>query len=140
MHRDLKPENIFLAKLPDGRVQPKLLDFGIAKLKNAQALRLTSAGEVLWDAVQEGRGLGDVKMLAMVGASLGPQVVIMTILLASIIGTLCVLPLLVAGRRGMKSAIPFGPFLGVGALVAMLWGEPILRWYSGLVIPLPFLA
>jgi leader peptidase (prepilin peptidase)/N-methyltransferase len=97
------------------------------------------ADEVLGDAVQEGMGLGDVKMLAMVGAFLGPQLVIMTILLASIVGTLCVLPLLLAGRRGMKSAIPFGPFLGIGALVAMLWGEPILRWYSDLVIPLPFL-
>jgi eukaryotic-like serine/threonine-protein kinase len=47
VHRDLKPENIFLSKLPDGRVQPKLLDFGIAKLKNARALRLTTAGAVL---------------------------------------------------------------------------------------------
>jgi eukaryotic-like serine/threonine-protein kinase len=47
VHRDLKPENIFLAKLADGRVQPKLLDFGIAKFKNARALRLTTAGAVL---------------------------------------------------------------------------------------------
>ncbi|HWO13295.1 MAG TPA: protein kinase [Polyangiaceae bacterium] len=60
VHRDLKPENIFLAKLPDGRVQPKLLDFGIAKLKNAQALRLTTAGEVmgspLYMAPEQARG------------------------------------------------------------------------------------
>jgi eukaryotic-like serine/threonine-protein kinase len=47
VHRDLKPENIFLAKLPDGRVQPKLLDFGIAKLKNAIGLRLTTDGAVM---------------------------------------------------------------------------------------------
>jgi serine/threonine-protein kinase len=60
VHRDLKPENIFLAKLPDGRVQPKLLDFGIAKLKNARALRLTSAGAVmgspLYMAPEQARG------------------------------------------------------------------------------------
>jgi serine/threonine protein kinase len=60
VHRDLKPENIFLAKLPDGRVQPKLLDFGIAKLKNAQALRLTTAGAVmgspLYMAPEQARG------------------------------------------------------------------------------------
>ncbi len=92
------------------------------------------------DPSREGMGLGDVKMLAMVGAFLGPALVVMTIFTASIIGTLFVLPLLISGRRGMKSAIPFGPFLGAGALVAMLWGESILAWYSGVVIPLPFLG
>jgi serine/threonine-protein kinase len=60
VHRDLKPENIFLARLPDGRVQPKLLDFGIAKLKNARELRLTSAGSVmgspLYMAPEQARG------------------------------------------------------------------------------------
>jgi serine/threonine-protein kinase len=47
VHRDLKPENIFLSKLSEGRLQPKLLDFGIAKLKNARALRLTTDGTVI---------------------------------------------------------------------------------------------
>jgi serine/threonine protein kinase len=60
VHRDLKPENIFLARLADGRVQPKLLDFGIAKLKNARELRLTSAGSVmgspLYMAPEQARG------------------------------------------------------------------------------------
>jgi eukaryotic-like serine/threonine-protein kinase len=60
VHRDLKPENIFLARTPDGRVQPKLLDFGIAKLKNARELRLTSAGSVmgspLYMAPEQARG------------------------------------------------------------------------------------
>jgi eukaryotic-like serine/threonine-protein kinase len=60
VHRDLKPENIFLAKLPDGRVQPKLLDFGIAKLKNAVGLRLTTDGAVmgspLYMAPEQARG------------------------------------------------------------------------------------
>ncbi len=60
VHRDLKPENLFLARLPDGRVQPKLLDFGIAKLKNARDLRLTSAGSVmgspLYMAPEQARG------------------------------------------------------------------------------------
>jgi serine/threonine-protein kinase len=60
VHRDLKPENIFLTDLPEGRVQPKLLDFGIAKLANARALRLTSAGAVmgspLYMAPEQARG------------------------------------------------------------------------------------
>ncbi|HVZ30799.1 MAG TPA: serine/threonine-protein kinase, partial [Polyangiaceae bacterium] len=60
VHRDLKPENIFLARLPDGRVQPKLLDFGIAKRKDASDLRLTTAGSVvgspLYMAPEQARG------------------------------------------------------------------------------------
>jgi eukaryotic-like serine/threonine-protein kinase len=47
VHRDLKPENIFLSKQAESRIQPKLLDFGIAKLKNARALRLTTDGTVI---------------------------------------------------------------------------------------------
>jgi serine/threonine-protein kinase len=60
VHRDLKPENIFLARIGGGRVQPKLLDFGIAKLESARSLRLTTAGEVmgspLYMAPEQARG------------------------------------------------------------------------------------
>ena len=79
----------------------------------------------------EGMGLGDVKMLAMVGAYLGPAHVFLTMLLGSVLGTLYVLPLLAAGRHGMKSPVPFGPFLGVATLVSMFWGERIIAWYLG---------
>lgn len=60
VHRDLKPENIFLTKGADGRIQPKLLDFGIAKLKDMQSLRLTMDGSVmgspLYMAPEQARG------------------------------------------------------------------------------------
>ncbi|HET6373195.1 MAG TPA: prepilin peptidase [Candidatus Polarisedimenticolia bacterium] len=86
---------------------------------------------------REGMGLGDVKMLAMVGAFLGAPRVILTMFLGSVIGTLMVVPLVLAGRRSMKTPVPFGPFLGVAALASMLLGAEILDWYFGLVIPLP---
>ncbi|HTM44123.1 MAG TPA: serine/threonine-protein kinase [Polyangiaceae bacterium] len=47
VHRDLKPENIFLAKTPGGQVQPKLLDFGVAKVGRAFSTRLTQTGAML---------------------------------------------------------------------------------------------
>lgn len=60
VHRDLKPENIFLTKSADGRIQPKLLDFGIAKLKDIRSLRLTMDGSVmgspLYMAPEQARG------------------------------------------------------------------------------------
>jgi len=47
VHRDLKPENVFLAQTEDGNVQPKLVDFGIAKLENENFARLTDMGTAL---------------------------------------------------------------------------------------------
>jgi eukaryotic-like serine/threonine-protein kinase len=47
IHRDLKPENIFLAKTDDGKIQPKLVDFGVAKLEKQQANRVTQGGALL---------------------------------------------------------------------------------------------
>jgi leader peptidase (prepilin peptidase)/N-methyltransferase len=78
-------------------------------------------------------GLGDVKMLAMVGAFLGAPRVVLTMLLGSVIGTIVVVPLVLAGRRGMKTPVAFGPFLGLAAVIVMLWGSRILEWYGALV-------
>ncbi len=87
---------------------------------------------------REGMGLGDVKMLAMVGAFLGMPRVLLTMLLGSVIGSLYVLPMVATGRQNMKTAVPFGPFLGLAALVSMFWGKEIIRWYLDLVVTLPF--
>ena len=81
---------------------------------------------------REGMGLGDVKMLAMVGAFLGAPGVLLTIVLGSLIGTLTVVPLLITGKLTMKHPVPFGPFLGAGALIALFWGEAIIAWYTGI--------
>jgi leader peptidase (prepilin peptidase)/N-methyltransferase len=79
----------------------------------------------------EGLGMGDVKMLAMIGAFLGWKLMLVTLVLASFAGSLVGLGLIVSGRGGMKLALPFGTFLAVGALVAAVVGEPFLAWYLG---------
>ena len=89
-------------------------------------------GEPDADEQREGMGLGDVKMLAMVGAFLGAPKVLLTMLLGSVIGTLWVLPLLLLGRIDMKAPVPFGPFLGVAAILSMYFGSEIIAWYFGL--------
>ena len=78
---------------------------------------------------REGMGGGDVKLLAMIGAFLGWQGVLLTLLLASLIGSAAGLAIMVRRRADAKLAIPFGPFLALGALVALFWGERIVRWY-----------
>ena len=80
----------------------------------------------------EGLGMGDVKMLAMIGAFLGWQLMLLTLVLASFAGSLVGVGLIVFGRGGMKAALPFGTFLAVGALFAAVVGEPIVTWYISL--------
>jgi leader peptidase (prepilin peptidase)/N-methyltransferase len=80
----------------------------------------------------EGLGMGDVKMLAMIGAFLGWQLMLVTLVLASFTGSLVGIGLMLSGRGGMKAALPFGTFLAVGALVAAVTGDQLLAWYLGL--------
>jgi leader peptidase (prepilin peptidase) / N-methyltransferase len=93
-------------------------------------LYATAAGYYLLRK-EEGLGMGDVKMLAMIGAFLGWQAVLLTLVLASFSGALIGLMLIALQRGSMKYALPFGTFLALGALVAMLAGQPIIDWYAG---------
>jgi leader peptidase (prepilin peptidase) / N-methyltransferase len=83
-----------------------------------------------WRGV-EGLGMGDVKMLAMIGAFLGWQLMIVTLVLASFAGSLVGIALLASRRGGMQLALPFGTFLACGALTAAVAGEALLAWYLG---------
>jgi len=78
---------------------------------------------------EEGLGMGDVKMLAMVGAFLGWQLTFMTLMLASIAGSVIGGAMILLQRGGMKTALPFGTFLAVGAALAATVGLPLLDWY-----------
>lgn len=78
-----------------------------------------------------GMGMGDVKLAAMIGLFLG-KAVIPAVLIALIAGVL-VGAVLIARKgvaKGRKTAIPFGPFLALGAVAGLFAGEPLLHWYS----------
>jgi leader peptidase (prepilin peptidase) / N-methyltransferase len=81
---------------------------------------------------QEGMGGGDVKMLAMVGAFLGWKLVLVTLVLSSVAGSIIGLLVIAIRRGGMKFALPYGTFLALGALVASIAGDRIVDWYVGL--------
>ncbi len=78
-----------------------------------------------------GMGGGDVKLAAMLGLYLGPQNSGVALFLAFMIGGIVALFLLVTGMKGRKDAIPFGPYLALGAIIAELAGDQLLAWYSG---------
>ena len=80
---------------------------------------------------EEGMGMGDVKMLAMIGAFLGWPAVVLTLILSSFSGAIIGLAMIAFARADGRHALPFGTFLALAALIAMLGGEPILNWYLG---------
>jgi leader peptidase (prepilin peptidase)/N-methyltransferase len=80
-----------------------------------------------WIFKEDAMGGGDVKMMAMVGAFVGWQGVLLTIFLGALIGSLIFLPLLMMGK---KKLVPFGVFLAMGAAVAYELGPAIIGWYA----------
>jgi leader peptidase (prepilin peptidase) / N-methyltransferase len=81
---------------------------------------------------QDGMGMGDVKMLAMVGGFLGWKLMLLTLLIGSVLGSLWGLTGVALSRYGMKQALPFGTFLALGAFLALTAGKPLLEWYASL--------
>jgi leader peptidase (prepilin peptidase)/N-methyltransferase len=78
---------------------------------------------------EEGLGMGDVKMLAMIGAFLGWKLMLLTLVLASFAGSVIGVAMMAFGRGGMKYALPFGTFLAIAAVVASVVGDRIVAWY-----------
>jgi leader peptidase (prepilin peptidase)/N-methyltransferase len=87
----------------------------------------------LWEKLRgvEAMGLGDVKMMLMVGAYLGWRLTILTILLAALSGSLAgVFLMLRRGSRDLQMMLPFGIFLGIGSIISLLAGTRIIQWYA----------
>ncbi len=82
-----------------------------------------------WLFKREGMGGGDVKLLAMIGAFLGWEAVILTILLSSLIGSVIGIIIMVIKGKDFKYAIPFGPFLSLGAVTALFYKNELISWY-----------
>jgi leader peptidase (prepilin peptidase)/N-methyltransferase len=80
---------------------------------------------------EDAMGGGDIKMMAMVGAFVGWQGVLLTVFLGALLGTLVFVPLSLVGR---KRLVPFGVFLSLGAAAAWLAGAAIIAWYRNFVL------
>jgi leader peptidase (prepilin peptidase)/N-methyltransferase len=92
----------------------------------------------LWEKLRgvEAMGLGDVKMMFMVGAYLGWAHTALTIFLAVLTGSVVGVSIMLRRReRDMQMLLPFGIFLGIGALISLLIGHAIIAWYAGRFAP-----
>jgi leader peptidase (prepilin peptidase)/N-methyltransferase len=80
---------------------------------------------------KEGMGYGDASIMAIIGAFLGWEKVLLTIFFASLIGSVVGIALMVLKGKNAKFALPFGPFLSIGAYITILFGNEIIKWYLG---------
>ena len=88
----------------------------------------------IWEKLRgvEAMGLGDVKMMFMVGAYLGWRLTILTIFVGVLSGSIVGVLLMARQReRNMQMLLPFGIFLGIGAIGSLLFGSQIVNWYAG---------
>lgn len=81
-----------------------------------------------------GMGLGDAKLAAMAGFFLGWPKAVFSLFLAVISGGIVAAFLLLLKLKGRKDAVPFGPFISLGAIAALLWGEAVFGWYVNVFI------
>ena len=87
-----------------------------------------------WEKLRgiEAMGLGDVKMMFMVGAYLGWRLTILTIFVGVLTGSIIGVVLMARQRdRNMQMLLPFGIFLGLGAIASLLFGSQLVEWYAG---------
>ncbi len=96
---------------------------------------LTGGGSLLLIAVagtylfkKESMGGGDVKLAAMIGAFLGWQLTLLSLFLGFFLGSLIGIVILIK-NKGKGEIVPFGPFIAMGTIISILWGENIINWY-----------
>ena len=82
---------------------------------------------------KEGMGGGDIKLMAMVGAFIGWQPVLLAIMIGSFLGSMIGGTLMISGVISRREPIPFGPFLAIGSLLALVFHQPLFEWYWSLI-------
>ena len=86
-----------------------------------------------WKKV-EAMGGGDIKLLAWIGALLGWRGIPFVILSASLVGAVVGMVVSIQTKGGLQAKIPFGPYLALGALLYIFWGDSLMSWYWGLFV------
>jgi leader peptidase (prepilin peptidase)/N-methyltransferase len=110
-----------------------LIDAVVGTLIGAGGLILT-INFWYWIREEEGMGMGDVNMLAMVGAFLGWEGVAITLFISALAGAVAGLALVLRGKLNLRSKLPFGTFLALGGVVALFWGEAIAAHYREILL------
>jgi leader peptidase (prepilin peptidase) / N-methyltransferase len=133
LQHQILPNEITLSGILVGLVvslvaPPGWRDALLGAIAGGGLLWLVAWGYERWRGV-EGLGFGDVKMLAMIGAFLGWKLMLLTLVAASVLGSLTAAALLVARRADWQSKLPLGTFLAIAAIPVSLVGDAVVSWY-----------
>jgi leader peptidase (prepilin peptidase) / N-methyltransferase len=139
--------NVYLAE-PSPLVARLLRTAGL-EVTNVRVVALVASligalvgGGLLWGVAEaylrlrgiEGMGFGDVKMMAAVGAFLGAPLALITIMIGSLLGSVIGLMFIRFAGKTRQYELPFGTFLAGAAIVSVLYGEDLVRWYVERVV------
>jgi leader peptidase (prepilin peptidase)/N-methyltransferase len=83
---------------------------------------------------REGMGLGDVKMMLLVGVFLGVKRTLLTILVGALLGSVIGLLFILVRRKESNYELPFGTFLGMAAVLVIFFGTPVVDWYQSMLV------
>lgn len=106
------------------------------------AIGIVLGGGILWAVAFtyeklkgiEGMGFGDVKLLAMIGAFVGWRGVPLSLLIGSLVGSILGIAAMAVLGKNREWPIPFGPFLALGAILTLLFGNQLVSWYFGALV------
>jgi leader peptidase (prepilin peptidase) / N-methyltransferase len=121
------------AYAPDLMLSPSLIDSIAGAVIGASLLFGIALAYKLIRKI-EGMGLGDVKMIAMLGAVLGWEPLFPLLVIASVIGAIVGGVVAANSEHGMQAAVPFGVFLGMASLVVLFFGPTLWSWYLALLL------
>ena len=96
-------------------------------------LLIAWAGEKVFR--KEAMGMGDVKLMALIGAFLGWRAIPFTLMTSAMFGSVVGISLMFLQRKGRSDPIPYGPYIALGALLWIFWGPAIVDWYLNLITP-----
>jgi len=82
---------------------------------------------------KEAMGMGDVKLIMMIGAFVGWKLALLTIFFASLTGSFVGIALILMKKAQIQSKIPFGPYIALGSLIALFFGNRLIAWYLNFI-------
>ena len=83
---------------------------------------------------KKGMGIGDVKLIGMIGVFIGWQYALISIFIGALLGSIYGIYMMLTDKMTRKTRIPFGPFISLGAVIMILYGNILINWYIGLFI------
>lgn len=112
------------------RLTPELLKIGEEELKPDTVAHMEAVStEIVLP--REAMGLGDVKFMAAIGAFLGWQGAVFSLMISSMIGAAVGVLLIITGRQAWSSRLPYGPYIALAAAIYLFGGKQLVHWWFG---------